>query len=258
MFMTPEHDPKPALQPAPSIASSLAWKRIADALEEDIRAGRYGAGDILPPSIVLAEGFGVHRHTVRQAFKHLAERGLVSVERGRGTEVLAQRFPYRIGRRVSLRSNFGAAGIPVAGEIVSSTIVEASKPIAEMLAIAPGQRVFAIRTLNRANRVPVSSGLHYVDALRFPTFDRLLAEAGASISGALKASGIADYIRLSTRLSARAASAEEAALLEIAPGAPVLQSISIDGLPDRSPVQCVEGVFVGDRMEMIVEPFAEE
>lgn len=237
--------------------SGLAWKRIAEALESDIRAGTYAEGTILPPSTVLAEKYGVHRHTVRQAFKHLAERGLVSTMRGRGTEVLAQRFPYRIGRRVSLRTNFGAAGIAVSGSVVSAMTAAANKAISEALLIAVGAPVHAIRTVNRADGIPVSSGQHFVDAARFPDFNTALDAAEASISRALHSLGIGDYIRLSTRISARLASEEEAALLELAPGAPVLQSIGIDALPDQTPIHLVSGVFAGERMEMIVEPFAE-
>lgn len=238
-------------------SANLAWKRIAEALEDGIRGGKFAAGDLLPPSTTLAEQFGVHRHTVRQAFKHLAERGLVSVGRGRGTEVLAQRFPYRIGRRVSLRTNFGAAGIPVDGSVVSCAILPATKAVAEVLLIAPRTPVHVIRTVNRADGVPVSSGMHYLDLARFPDFDRQLEAAGASITGALKLAGVADYIRLATRLTARAASAEEATLLALPEGAPVMQSTGTDALPDQTPIHLVEGVFAGERMEMIVEPFAE-
>lgn len=243
--------------PSAAPGAGLAWKRIAETLEEDIRAGRFTAGALLPPSTVLAEQFGVHRHTVRQAFKHLAERGLVSVGRGRGTEVLAPRFPYRIGRRVSLRTNFGAAGIPVDGEVVSRAIQPATREVAEALLIPPGTPVHAIRTVNRADGIPVSAGMHYLDVARFPGFDRQLDEAGASITGALRLAGVTDYIRLATRLSARMASAGEAGLLGLPEGAPVMQSIGIDALPDRTPIHLVKGVFAGERMEMIVEPFAE-
>ena len=94
-----------------------AWRRIADALAASIEQGEYEPGDTLPASVALAERYGVHRHTVRQAFRHLAERGLVTVSRGRGTQVTAPRFPYKLGRRVSMRTNFGAAGI--ASEAIS-------------------------------------------------------------------------------------------------------------------------------------------
>ncbi len=235
------------------MASGLAWKRIAETLEVDIRAGRYSVGSLLPPSTILADQFGVHRHTVRQAFKHLAEKGLVSVERGRGTEVLAQRFPYRIGRRVSLRSNFGAAGIQVTGRIVSLQREAADRTVASALEIALGSAVHAIRTVNRAEGKPVSTGLHYLEVARFPNFPEQLAKTDASFTGAFATAGIPDYLRMTTRLSARIATSEEADLLDLAQDSPVLQSIGIDSLPDLTPIQLVAGVFAGSRMEMIIE-----
>ena len=69
-----------------------AWRRIADELAEAIGRGEYKLGDTLPASVALAERYGVHRHTVRQAFRHLAEQGLVTVSRGRGTQVTAPRL----------------------------------------------------------------------------------------------------------------------------------------------------------------------
>ncbi|MCZ8374193.1 MAG: phosphonate metabolism transcriptional regulator PhnF [Beijerinckiaceae bacterium] len=254
-MMTTEMETVAAALAAP--AAGLAWKRIAEALEEEIRAGQHAVGALLPPSAVLAERFGVHRHTVRQAFKHLAEKGLVSVERGRGTEVLAQRFPYRIGRRVSLRTNFGAAGIAVTGRIISAIRESANPIVAEALEIAPGSEVHVVRTLSLADQVPVSTGLHYLDMARFPDFPERLAQNGASMSAAFASAGIPDYLRLSTRLSARIASNEESALLALAAGSPVLQSIGVDALPDHRPIQFVVSVFAGPRMEMIIEPLAE-
>lgn len=251
-------DPRPSEMMTPEAgASGLAWKRIAEALEEDIRAGRHAVGSLLPPSAQLAQRFGVHRHTVRQAFKHLAERGLVSVERGRGTEVLAQRFPYRLGRRVSLRTNFGAAGLTVTGRILSVAQGEASRAVSDELGLAPGAPIHLIRTVNAAEGIPVSSGMHSVCATRYPDFPAVLARHGASFSAAFAAYGIPDYLRLTTRLSARLASEAEAEWLDLPVGSPVLHSIGLDALPDHTPLQRVDGVFAGARMEMIVEPAAE-
>ena len=62
---------------AASAEGGTAWRRIADELAAAIEKGDYVPGDTLPASVALAERYGVHRHTVRQAFRHLAEQGLV-------------------------------------------------------------------------------------------------------------------------------------------------------------------------------------
>lgn len=237
--------------------AATAWRRIADEIEAAIGRGEYETGATLPSSLALAERYGVHRHTVRQAFRHLADRGLVSVSRGRGTQVTAPRFPYRIGRRVSMRTNFGAAGITVAGSILGAEIVKGEAEACAALRLEDGAPLWRIETLSLAGGVPVSTGVHLLSAERFPDFDKMLSRAGSSISAAFAAFGIPDYVRLSTRLSARLASEREALLLRIEPGAAVMLSAAIDALPDLTPIHLVDGIFAGERMEMVVEPFAE-
>ncbi|MGO4735917.1 phosphonate metabolism transcriptional regulator PhnF [Bosea sp. 2KB_26] len=237
--------------------AATAWRRIADKIEAAIGRGEYETGATLPSSLALAERYGVHRHTVRQAFRHLADRGLVSVSRGRGTQVTAPRFPYRIGRRVSMRTNFGAAGITVAGSILGAEIVKGEAEACAALRLEDGAPLWRIETLSLAGGVPVSTGVHILSAERFPDFDKMLSRAGSSISAAFAACGIPDYVRLSTRLSARLASEREALLLRVEPGAAVMLSAAVDALPDLTPIHLVDGIFAGERMEMVVEPFAE-
>ncbi len=236
---------------------ATAWRRIADSLASAIAKGEYAPGDTLPASVALAERYGVHRHTVRQAFRHLAEQGLVTVARGRGTQVSAPRFPYRIGRRVSMRANFGAAGIAVSSALLSVGIEAGRADICERLRVSDGTKLWRLETLSLAGGVAVGTGVHWLELERFPGFDTRLAEAGASITAAFKSAGVPDYLRLSTRLSARLADEREALLLKIAPGAAVMLSAAIDALPDLTPIHLVDSVFSGESMEMVVEPFAE-
>ncbi len=237
--------------------AGTAWRRIADEIEAAIGRGDYSEGATLPSSLALAERYGVHRHTVRQAFRHLADRGLVTVSRGRGTQVTTPRFPYRLGRRVSLRTNFGAAGIAVAGSMLGAEIVAGEPEACAALGLETGAPLWRIETLSLAAGVPVSTGSHLLPVARFPEFDRVFVENGSSITAAFKACGISDYVRLSTRLSARLADEREARLLKIEPGAAVMVSKAVDAMPDLTPLHLIDGIFAGERMEMVVEPFAE-
>lgn len=237
----------------PTSQLSPVWRRIADDLAQAIANGSYGANDPLPTALVLAERYGVHRHTVRQAFRHLQDIGLVSVEQGRGTFVRAARVPYRLGRRVSFRANLGAQGLEASGEVISGDIEPADAATAQALGIAPGAPVWRIRTLNHAGGRPLSTGQHWLCATRFADMLPRLQEAGASMTAALRSYGIDDYQRLTTRLSARGATAEEAGLLNIAIGSPVLASHAHDGLSDQRPIHIVDAAFAGERVEMVVE-----
>lgn len=238
-------------------SGDLAWRAIARAIEAAIRRGDYVAGAVLPAAPDLAKAHGVNRHTVRRAFQHLSELGLVTVTRGRGTEVVAPLIPYRIGRRVSFRSNLGEAGLPVSGALIEASAGQASGAVREALRLKGGAPVWRITTLSSANGVPLSFARHALPRERFPDFPDLLERHGVSVTAALAAAGIADYVRLSTRLSARLAKPEEAARLGIARGGAVMQSIGLDALPDGTPIHHVESVFAGARMEMVIDLIGE-
>ncbi len=65
------------------------YRQLAQALVNDIRAGRYAVGSMLPTEHMLCEQFGASRFTVREAVKQLVEMGLVSRQAGVGTRVMS-------------------------------------------------------------------------------------------------------------------------------------------------------------------------
>lgn len=61
--------------------------QVAERLLGDIVAGKYPPGARLPTEPELCEAMGVSRATVREAMKSLQQRGVTSIEQGRGTFV---------------------------------------------------------------------------------------------------------------------------------------------------------------------------
>ena len=55
---------------------------IAASLRDDILRGQYRCGERLPSERDLAERFGVHRSTVREAFKRLEQLGVATIHPG--------------------------------------------------------------------------------------------------------------------------------------------------------------------------------
>ena len=107
--------------------------------------------------------------------------------------------------------------------------------------------------LSRAAGVAVSRSVRWLSVERFPEIDRRLVTARASITAAFASYGITDYVRLSTRLTARLATRDEARMLSLGRGAAILQSVAIDGLPDGTPLQVAVAAFAADRVEMVLD-----
>ena len=74
------------LYPAPK-ARATFQEQVLQQLGQDICAGRYRPGQILPPEPELCERFGYSRIVIREAIKSLAAKGMLTVQRRIGTVV---------------------------------------------------------------------------------------------------------------------------------------------------------------------------
>jgi GntR family phosphonate transport system transcriptional regulator len=232
---------------------STVWKRIADDLCLLLENGKMCEGDSLPPASELAARYGVHRHTVRQAYLHLQELGLVRTEQGRGTFFQGAQLVYPLGRRVRFRENLRRQTLDPKSRIISCEKIAAPANIAGRLGLKTGEPIWRAILLNLTGTKPLSIGRHHVALQRAPNLEEDLAEAEGSFTAAFTASGICDYERHSTTISARQASEEESQWLKITPKAPVLVTKGLDCDGKGKPLQVTEAIFRADKMELLVE-----
>ncbi|MEM6461223.1 MAG: GntR family transcriptional regulator [Pseudomonadota bacterium] len=81
-------------KPAPEKAELSAdkgprYQRIQRVLGERLAAGYYPVGSLMPTEVELAAEFATSRFTVREALRHLTDRGYVKRKQGVGTRVVA-------------------------------------------------------------------------------------------------------------------------------------------------------------------------
>jgi DNA-binding GntR family transcriptional regulator len=72
------------------VAAQPLYARIEAKLREQIAAGRYPVGGLLPTEAELCSMLKVSRHTVREALRRLVEAGLVERRQGAGSIVVAR------------------------------------------------------------------------------------------------------------------------------------------------------------------------
>ena len=233
------------------MARTPIWKSIATTLTQEIAQGHYTPGQKLPTEAALSTRFGVNRHTVRHAVAAMAEGGLVRSRRGAGVFVTHTPTDYPIGRRVRFHQNLAAAGRAPAKQVLS------------LLTRAAGPRERAALQLEASAEVHVYEGLSLADGQPialfrsvFPAarFSNLLSdlEHSKSVTAALSLAGVAEYLRSSTRLTAKSASATQALHLELREGAPILRTISLNSDLDGVPIEYGHTWFAGDRVTLTV------
>jgi DNA-binding transcriptional MocR family regulator len=93
--MSRQEKPRTVTSWAPQVGPDRSPKylAIAEALAADIRSGRLGPGERLPPQRALARRLGVDLTTVTRAFNEARRQGLVEGAAGRGTFVRAPSAP---------------------------------------------------------------------------------------------------------------------------------------------------------------------
>ncbi|MFC3614438.1 phosphonate metabolism transcriptional regulator PhnF [Lutimaribacter marinistellae] len=231
------------------MARTPVWTSIAQHLTADIAEGRHATGDRLPTEAQLAARFGVNRHTVRRALAALAEQGLVHARRGAGVFVTARPTDYPIGRRVRFHQNIAASGRIPGKRILSLTLRAADKREAEALALAPGDPVQVYDGVSLVDEEPIAVFQSVFPGDRLPGLLDALRET-QSVTAALQRCGVADYTRVSTRITARAATATQANQLRLAEGAPLIRTTGINVDSDGVPVEYGRSWFAGDRVTL--------
>lgn len=227
------------------------WRQIREALSDEI-GERYRAGDRLPSEAQLATRFGVNRHTVRRALAEMQAEGLVHARRGAGVFVTGTPVGYRLGRRTRFTRNLAEAGRTGSRDILRLETLPGTQAETQALALAPGARVHLLESVGLSDGVPFTCNRAVFPADRLPGFPDHLRRTG-SITEALRACGVADYRRASTRLAAVRATGTVARHLRLPEGAPVLRAASLNVDAQGRPVELGRTWFCTDRVEIVVD-----
>lgn len=229
------------------------WRQIEASVEQDIHAGRHEPGARLPTEAELAARFSVNRHTVRRAMEELERRGLIRIEQGRGSFVAEDVVDYRIGTRTRFSEVVSRQNREPGGHTLRVVEMPADDEVAAGLQIRPRRPVVLIERLGLVDGQPVSMASHHFPAQRFPGLAAAFAATGG-VSAALRQCGLADYLRRSTRVSARLPTAEEAQHLKIARSRPVLITEATNVDPEGGIVEWGLTRYSTARIQLVFEP----
>lgn len=225
------------------------YRQLAEKIRRMIHR-QYSPGSLLPSESELMARYGVSRNTVRQAIKALEQQGYVHSRRGKGTFVAPVGNRYQLLHLVSFSEDMHRRGLHPETRLLSLAQVIPPEKVSRDLQLQPGQPVHEIRRLRLANGEPMAISLAYIPGNLIP---QLTAEAIASGS-------LFELIqrRLGLRLgyaerSIRplAADAEQAQLLNIPVGSPLMVIEGPAFLENDLPVEYVVTCYRGDRYEFV-------
>lgn len=209
------------------------YAQVKALMVQRLIAGQWRPGEILPSEFQLAAEFGVSQGTVRKALDELTAENVVVRRQGRGTFV-AEHDDHR-----ALFHFFHLVGPDGERRLPESRLISVRKGLAGRmeagrLAIGQGAPVIRIRRVRELDgraaiaetiAVPQKLFPDLADIREMPNtlYDLYEQRYGITIARAME------------RLAAVAADERDAKLLEIAPGAPLLEidrtALALDGAP---------------------------
>jgi GntR family transcriptional regulator len=221
------------------------YRIIADALRARVVAGEFAAGRVLPSEAELSTQYHASRVTVRRALELLRSEHLVESRQGYGWLVAADPLPQPLSTLGTLEAQLAASGMRSERQVVSFGFVEAPESVRAVLG---GRSVLEVRRVHLADGEPfarvtvwcpeeLGGDLSRRDVERASFLEQLPVEIGGATQ----------------TIEAATAEMEDAALLGVPVGSPVLLVERITRSRDGQPVLMSELVFPAHRTRFVVE-----
>ena len=224
---------------------TIRYQQIADELRGRVHSGQYAPGRMLPSESEMSDEFEASRVTVRRALEMLREEGLVDARQGFGWFVPGDPVRQPLGRLATIEEQMEAGGVVSQRRILEFAFERAPRDVAKVLGT---QQVLRVKRVNMADGepfaivtvwCPADLGQHLSrrDVEQSPFYELL----DVPLQGATQTIG------------ADAASADDAAILHVPPGSPVLHCRRITSNTSGQPVLLSHHVFPAHRTEFVVD-----
>jgi len=199
-------------------SSSPLYHQLKQRIAADIDRGTYATGSRIPPEHELEQLYQVSRVTVRRALAELTAEGLLERKQGKGTYVSTPKGRTQLKSLHSFHDSCRMNGMRPGTDVVHVAETTADSTDAEELNLGVGSRVLETLRVRRADGVPV-----VLERNRFSMAYAWLQDQdlSGSLYSLLRDYGVEPKLAVHD-ISLRFAAGEEALLLEIPEGTPLV------------------------------------
>ena len=200
------------------------YHQVKEAVKALISRGRLKPGDMLPSEFSLSEQLGISRLVVHRAYRELVTEGLLIRKRPKGTFVSP---PIHRGYRVvgplfSMTENLAQDGMKPTNRILRQEVLSAEEEARSELHLPARARVVHLSNLRLVDGLPFAIEDMYFPAERFPALAEMDMN-NQSVYAILESHYDAHPQEAQDVVTAGPATREEARLLGITKGAPVMR-----------------------------------
>ena len=221
------------------------YYRIELDILEQLQGGLLRPGEQLPSEADLAQKYRVSRITAKRALDELVTQGRAFRQQGRGTFVAQARIREISGFR-SFSEDIRLRGLTPSSRVLAFKEIAPEPSLLERLHLDAGERAFVLERLRLASGEPVAIETAYINARLCPA---LLEEDFSRQS--LYAVLMEKYQVIPTwadaEIEATVATGQDAALLKLKAGQPVLVARRLTFAANYDVIEAVESTYRGDR-----------
>ncbi len=228
------------------------YAQVKEGVKALIGSGQLKPGDMLTTELGLSERLGISRLVVHRAYRELVSEGFLIRKRAKGTFVSppSHRSYTVVGPLFSATENLAQIGLKPSNKILTQEVIAADQEISGELRLEDKARVVHLCNLRLVDQLPFSVEEMYLPAGRFPRLAEIDLN-NRSVYAVLQKLYDAHPQEALDIVTAGSATREEARLLGINKGAPVMRlrrtSVDRDGLA----VEYSKVVFHAERYQFV-------
>lgn len=224
------------------------YYQLANILRDRISRGEVPARQPIPSERQLEKDFSVSRTTIRQAIDLLVRQGYLYREHGRGTFVSPQKLQKGISELTSFTEDMKRRGIKPGQKILGIEQVRPPAGLRSRMELAPDRRkILRIERLRLGDGSPMGLQTSYYALPEGQTITREVLEEFGSIYRILQEKFHLIPTEADETLEVTSATAQEAALLQVKAGSPLLLSERTTYSQYRHVIEFVKILYRGDR-----------
>lgn len=228
------------------------YSQLYDILFQDIIGGVYCIGDLIPSESELMRQFGVSRATARKAMEMLANNGLITKRRGKGSEVISN-VPSNSLQRVTsyMKKNVSDNVVPQK-RLIDAGVAPLSANAARALKLDEGVPSFRLRRVRYSGDKPFYLETIYYEDGYVPHIEERDFSKESLRAFLYNSCGIS-WKRATQNIQAVVADAEQADRLNIKEGDPLLLIRRVSFDKQDVPREYVETFFRADLYHLEIE-----
>lgn len=229
------------------------YYQLANILRKQIEEGMYQEQDAIPSERQLETQYKLSRPTIRQAIELLVRQGYLYRVQGKGTFVSPPKLQKGMLELTSFSEDMRSRGLKPGQRILDFGEVKPNKKVARQLGIADeNQKVLRIKRLRFGDEEPIGIQDSYLSLPEGKTITREEITEKGSIYVILQEEFGIYPTEADETLEVTLANPEEAKLLHIPEGSPLLLNERTLWSQDREAIEFVKILYRGDRYKYFV------